>query len=240
MKQLVIGDMHGRFDCVRAIYEREQPDSVVMLGDYVDSHEPLSDQDQYCAVFELLDLREKHIESGRGEFTLLIGNHDFQYLYGDPLLERYSQWDDTRARWANDVFDMLVSKGILQAVHIDKENHTVFSHAGITNTWLRDNNLRLEDLNPLLTSDLEPFRFYRYGPPTGNSPENSCIWVRPDALASDMYRDEDGVKWKQVIGHTPTSQIITGQHLVQCDTLPRQYLIIEDNNYIGVINRAPL
>lgn len=232
MKQLVLGDMHGRFDCVRAIYEREQPDSVVMLGDYVDSHEPISDMDQYCAVFELLDLRDKHIESGRGEFTLLIGNHDFHYLYGDPLRERYTQWDDTRVKWANDVFDMLVERDVLKAVHIDNEHRTVFSHAGITNTWLRENNLRLEDINPLLKSDLEPFRFYRYGPPTGYCVENSPIWVRPNALKSDMYTDEDGVKWRQVVGHTPTPQIVAEQNLVQCDTLPRQYLIIENNNYI--------
>lgn len=232
MKQLVLGDMHGRFDCVRAIYEREQPDSVVMLGDYVDSHEPISDQDQYCAMFELLDLRDKHIESGRGEFTLLIGNHDFHYLYGDPLSERYTQWDDTRVKWANDVFDMLVNKGVLQAVYIDKEHRTVYSHAGITNTWLRNNNLSIEDINSLLQFDLESFRFYRYGPPTGDSVENSPIWVRPDALKSDMYRDEDGVKWRQVVGHTPTPQIVAEQNLVQCDTLPRQYLIIENNNYI--------
>ena len=232
MKQLVLGDMHGRIDCVRVIYEREQPDSVIMLGDYVDSHEPISDQDQYCAVWELLDLRDKHIESGRGDFTLLIGNHDFHYLYGDPLSERYSQWDDTRGRWANDLFGVLVERSVFKVVHIDKEQHTVFSHAGITNTWLHSNNLRLEDVNPLLRSDLEPFRFYRYGPPTGDSIENSPIWVRPDALKSDMYRDEDGVKWRQVVGHTPTPQIVAEQHFVQCDTLPRQYLIIENDNYI--------
>lgn len=231
MKQLVLGDMHGRFDCVRAIYEREQPDSVVMLGDYVDSHEPISDMDQYCAVFELLDLRDKHNESGRGEFTLLIGNHDFHYLYGDPLRERYTQWDDTRVKWANDVFNMLVERDVLKAVHIDKEHRTVFSHAGITNTWLRENNLRLEDINPLLKSDLEPFRFYRYGQHTGYSVENSPIWVRPNALKSDMYTDEDGMKWRQVVGHTPTPQIVAEQNLVQCDTLPRQYLTIENNNY---------
>lgn len=232
MKLLVLGDMHGRIDCVRTIYEREQPDSVIMLGDYVDSHDPISDQDQYCAVWELLDLRDMHIEAGRGEFTLLIGNHDFHYLYGDPLSERYSQWDDTRVKWANDVFDMLVDKDVLKAVYIDKEQRTVFSHAGITNTWLRSYNLRLEDINPLLTSDLEPFRFFKYGPQTGDCPENSCIWVRPNALKSDMYRDEDGVKWRQVVGHTPTPQIVIGQHLVQCDALPHQYLIIENDNYI--------
>lgn len=231
MKQLVLGDMHGRFECVRAIYEKENPDSVIMLGDYVDSHEAISDKEQSCAVDELLNLRDRHIE-GRGEFTLLIGNHDFHYLYGDPLRERYSQWNDFRMRWANDLFVRLVNMSVLKAVYIDKEHHTVFSHAGITNTWLHNNNLRLEDINQLLASDLEPFRFYRYGPPTGDCPENSCIWVRPDALMSDMYRDEDGVKWRQVTGHTPTPHIIAEQHLVQCDTLPRQYLIIENNNYI--------
>lgn len=232
MKQLILGDMHGRFECVRAIYEREQPDSVVMLGDYVDSHEPIPDRDQHRAMLNLLDLRDRHNESCRGEFTLLAGNHDFHYLYGDPLKERYSQWDGSRMVWANDLYGELAERGVLKVVYIDKEHHTVFSHAGITNTWLRNNNIRLEDINRLLASDLEPFRFYRYGPPTGDSIENSPIWVRPNALTNDMYRDEDGVKWRQVIGHTPTPQIVAGQHLVQCDTLPRQYLIIENDNYI--------
>ena len=37
MKRIVIGDPHGRWRSVKKIYDYEQPDEVIILGDYFDS-----------------------------------------------------------------------------------------------------------------------------------------------------------------------------------------------------------
>ena len=34
MKRIVIGDPHGRWGLVKQIYDKEQPDEVIILGDY--------------------------------------------------------------------------------------------------------------------------------------------------------------------------------------------------------------
>ena len=34
MKRIVIGDPHGRWRSVKKIYDYEQPDEVIILGDY--------------------------------------------------------------------------------------------------------------------------------------------------------------------------------------------------------------
>lgn len=35
MKRIVIGDPHGRWRSVKKIYDYEQPDEVIILGDYL-------------------------------------------------------------------------------------------------------------------------------------------------------------------------------------------------------------
>ena len=37
MKRIVIGDPHGRWGYIKQIYDKEQPDEVIILGDYFDS-----------------------------------------------------------------------------------------------------------------------------------------------------------------------------------------------------------
>ena len=82
-KRLVLGDMHGRYEVVHKIYDFEQPDDVIMLGDYVDSHEFISDEDQHEAMKKLCRIRFIHEHTGKGKFIMLMGNHDFHYYYAN-------------------------------------------------------------------------------------------------------------------------------------------------------------
>ena len=78
MKRLVIGDIHGHWEGFKKIYDLENPDEVIMLGDYFDNFHG-SDDSIYECYQNILDLRGEHLALKKGDFKMLIGNHDFQY-----------------------------------------------------------------------------------------------------------------------------------------------------------------
>ena len=96
----------------------------------------------------------------------------------------------------------------------------------------------IEDINDINSINWKSLRFNYYGgfSQTGNQIYSSCIWVRPNALSSDLF-DPD---WTQIVGHTRTiSQKILGFYdkdiaedlndaqIILCDSLPFQYLVEE-------------
>lgn len=232
--------MHGRFDIVQTIYEREQPDEVVCLGDYVDTHDEMSPDKQRDAVLGLLKLCQIHLSKQHGDLTLLMGNHDFHYIVNDPY-ERYSEYDRNTACWYRDLASELISLGIIKAVYLDAVNRIIYSHAGVTNTWLKENQIRLEDINTLLEneSSLDRFKYVETDDPngTGDSKYNSPIWVRPFSLLTDLYEDKSGYVWNQVVGHSPVEYIvgvvpgsdeaipIPDAKVILCDAELREYLV---------------
>lgn len=240
MKRLIISDMHGRFDLVQTIYEREQPDEVFCLGDYVDTHDEISPDKQREAVVRLMKLYQAHVSERRGDFVLLMGNHDFHYIVNDPY-ERYSEYDWNTDCWYRDLANKLISLGIIKVVYLDDVNRTIYSHAGVTNTWLNQNDVGLEDINALLENEesLDRFKYVETDDPngTGDSKYNSPIWVRPFSLLADLYKDDSGYVWKQVVGHSPVEYIvgvvpgsdeaipIPDAKVILCDAELREYLV---------------
>ena len=81
--RLVIGDIHGHIEPFKSIYEKEDPDDVIILGDYFDNFHG-SDKEIVDCFKSILSMQKKH---KKGEFILLIGNHDFHYM---DLTEAYS------------------------------------------------------------------------------------------------------------------------------------------------------
>lgn len=245
-KRIILGDVHGRYDIVESIYNKEQPDEVIVLGDYVDTHEMISDYEQHKSLDNLLILREKHLDTNKGKFILLFGNHDFHYYYDSPMFEQYSGYSYQRAKWATSVFKELIKNNVMQAVYIDKINKTIYSHAGVSNTWLNDNNISIYEINDSLKNNLGyfTFKYGKYYSPTGDNVENSCIWIRPASLLSDMYIDENNEKWTQIVGHTQGFKIqcfnengiskLNDANLILCDCLSYEYLIeyIDENEKI--------
>jgi predicted phosphodiesterase len=201
MKRIVLGDIHGHLDIFEEIYNKENPDEVIVLGDYFDSR-TVKPEDQYSCFEKLLEIRKEHKENKVGKFILLIGNHDFQYMYG----ERYSGYNvGTYLQW-HDKLNELLKKGVLSFAFVDGVNKTVYSHAGITNTWLNkraDQNTHLSYLDKL-NFDKYEFTYGTHFNSYGDDPWNSCIWVRPASLSKDMYVDNNGDLWTQIVGHTQT------------------------------------
>ena len=95
----------------------------------------------------------------------------------------------------------------LKVVWYDYTSRTLYSHAGVTNTWLKEN--RMEGIDLMYLNDPKAinlfslrFSYLDGGDYYGESKYNSPIWVRPSSLLSDMYVDEFGKRWTQIVGHT--------------------------------------
>lgn len=240
IKRLILGDMHGLINIYEAIYHIENSDEVICLGDYVDSFNvPIEEQED--AMHRLMKMKEEHKND---KFTILLGNHDFQYLYGAPQIERYSGFSMFTYQWANKYFNELVDAGKIQIVYVDHVNNIVYSHAGISNTWFNDWKFSsLDDINSIFTEkvggNLEPLRF-NFGEhynAYGDTTWNGCLWIRPKSLSSDMYKDEK--EWRQIVGHTPgyTIRKMNNNNLIIADAIGKstsEYLVqyLDENNNI--------
>ena len=196
-KRLIIGDIHGHIEPFKSIYEKEDPDDVIILGDYFDNFHG-TDKEILDCFKEILKMQKAH---KKGEFILLIGNHDFHYMY---LPENYSGKRKSYEITVSMMLDKCIDENLMQYVYVDKINKTVYSHAGITNSWMSENRLFTDDLNDL--NDLDPrkyvFTFKGGDSGYGDGPYASPIWVRPSTLMDDMYIDMCRSKWTQIVGHT--------------------------------------
>lgn len=196
-KRLVIGDIHGHIEPFKTIYEKEDPDDVIILGDYFDSFHG-SDEEIINCFKTIVEMKKNH---SKGEFVMLIGNHDFHYM---DLSEHYSGKRKSYELAVSTLLDK--ERENLQYFYIDDTNKTVYSHAGIMNAWLSENRLFINDLHDLENIDESKFKFTFRGGDSGfgDGPYASPIWVRPSALVEDMYKDESGWIWTQIVGHTHT------------------------------------
>jgi len=195
-KRVIVGDMHGMFGIVKDIYNLEQPDEFIMLGDYFDSF-TIAPNLQELAYKDLLELRRYHKSLHKGKFIMLIGNHDLHYLTN--YNEKCSGYNNDTAWFASDFVSKGLDDNILVFTYIDDINKTIFTHAGVTQSWFE--KWCYPSLGNINTVELNAFRhigsdWY------GNDKRNSPIWVRPEALESDPYIDNDGYIWSQIFGHT--------------------------------------
>lgn len=266
VKRLVIGDIHGRVDLFSKIYEQEKSVDgsrydVILLGDYLDTHEDISPEQQVDGLKLLLALQKKH-QNEQGKFTMLMGNHDFHYFI-DDIHEHYSGYNVQTHCMANPILVDAVKSHKIKFAYADIQNRTIYSHAGVTNTWI---NTREKVSIPINMIDLAPidsfkFTYGKHFDPYGNDPLNGPLWVRPQSLIKDMYADYDNdihkvVPWTQIVGHTSCKNPIiaredgsqwSGLETVEdwryakfwdIDCLSKGYYMVEEINEDGyVINR---
>ncbi len=220
-KILVFGDIHGR-DIWNEIIEAEQPTLTIFLGDYVVSREDIGEQEQLDNLAQILQYKEEHTN----EVVLLRGNHDceaagYRWARCYPDFESKELFPKERferlTQWAYRLGDIL------------------FSHAGVSRTFLADNGLSIGDLEQ--PGDLNDPRF-GFTPldgydTYGNSVTQTPTWIRPEALLTDMPQG-----LTQVVGHTTQEQVTMeqdhqGNQLWLCDALKNgSYLCIEDGQFV--------
>lgn len=219
-KRIVLGDVHGHFEQVKFAYENENPDEVIILGDYFDSF-VVPPQKQLECIYEINSLRKIHEGIyGKGTFITVMGNHDFHYLTN---LEKYSGWNPETAKLSANILKKMDDNNQLPVIYVDRLNKTIYSHAGVSMSWMkgRCNCYELNEINTLGFNYLK-FTYQEGGNSFGSSKYNSPIWIRPMSLIDDMYIDKYGEKWTQVVGHTHSmfSDVFYNE-----DNIPELYVI---------------
>lgn len=243
MRIIFIADIHSR-DIWKKIIEKETFDLVIFGGDYVSTHERnISEEDQINNLKEILNYKEENSDT----VILLRGNHDLQHL-GYDWAECSGLFPEVQD-WMSETGNMKRFLKDTQWVYV--YNNIVFSHAGISNTWL--DSIRLKDKSDLNNiNKLKPTKNFGFLPDSpwdysGNSITQSCVWIRPQALMKNAL-----VGYTQVVGHTPVAKIVNTKEYNKdtdiwlCDALPYEYLVIDgdtieskyvDKPVIGLRNR---
>ena len=222
-KIVVLGDIHGRA-IWKDIIAKERPDQVIFLGDYVSTHENISEEDQVENLKEILKYKDEHPET-----ILLRGNHDMQHLDYD--------WAGCSGYFPGVAMEMenLKDEFLAKTQWIHVMGDTVFSHAGVSTKWLAANNLKIEDINALEPSKLFGFSLSDPEDIDGSSPEQPPTWIRPWTLAGVMISG-----YHQVVGHTEMKHCVNLMdsngflnYLWLCDALDNGfYLLIENGVFI--------
>jgi hypothetical protein len=175
-------------------------DLVIFMGDYFDdwnsdTHWSDHNSDPISNFEDIMKFYKDHVTITK----VLIGNHDLAYLTEDITISGH------QLKHAVDIKDVLEKHldDLLIATNIDG---TVYSHAGLSKTWVTDNyseeNPDINDLiNKLNTTFhhriFKPFEFnFMTFDRSGDDPKQGPLWIRPQSLSTDM------VFRSQVVGHT--------------------------------------
>lgn len=180
-------------------------DKVIFLGDYIDGFVE-SDQDMLYCLEKVIELKKLY----KDKIILLLANHEFSYL-GYPCSGHRFHIEDK----INNILSE--NKHLFQICYAI--NDVIFSHAGLTNSWINkylnhslddiyikknhDKNFEIQRLVSFINNNLldlsEVGRYRSNGTQTGSG---SCIWVDKRELLEDNL-----LNCHQVIGHTPVKSI---------------------------------
>jgi hypothetical protein len=234
MRRIIIGDPHGRWGFVKQIYDKEQPDEVIILGDYFDSFD-IDVYTQRESYEHIIELRKEHLKKYHRGFVMLIGNHDMHYM--DEKFGRCSGWNALSASVAGYPLCRDWDREILQMCYIDEVNKTIYSHAGVSMNWFIKWCTSLGNINTLETKAFA-FTYRDGGDAYGSSTYSSPLWLRPEGLQNSMYVDNDGVVWNQIFGHTqvdaPFHWKTNGADFYGIDCIWKHYLVeeLDDNRKV--------
>lgn len=225
MKILAIGDIHGKNIWEELKYLIDEYDKFIFIGDYFDSFD-IKPIIQLHNFNNIIEFKIKYFD----KVDLLIGNHDYHYF--PTVDENYSGYQSVmRFDFQNSLYSAY-NDNMLSICKI--YNNYLFSHAGLTKTWLQYNNI---DTNNLETSINELFYYFpkqfgflmgRNFSEYGDDVTQGPLWVRPNSLMKDGISD-----YVQIVGHTSkqninryTQKII----IIDCLDYKKQYLSIDLNS----------
>ena len=238
MKTVIIGDIHGHDSWKQVVAQEHDADRFIFVGDYFDSFTVTG----VVQIHNFKEIIEFKTTSLYHDVILLIGNHDYHYFpeIGDSSTSGYQS---TLAPSIKQVIGE--NKQHLQMGY--KLDDIVCTHAGLSSEWLDDTFVdwnvdnMIDKLNELF--QYQPtkvgYRSYKqvgdivYGSSGfGGETFQGPIWIRPKALMEANY-DTLRTQIRQVVGHTTRKQIdiegkATGGRYYFIDTMPREYLIVND------------
>lgn len=222
-KYLIIPDVHGRTFWQEAANLINDVERVIFLGDYLDPYpwERINSKQAICQFKEIIKFSKNH----PGKVILLLGNHDCAYCYNFGNASRY---DYENEREIKQLFD--------DNIHLFRlwylgNNGCLFSHAGVTNYWLKI-NLKCKDMEEFIfksDNQIIPY-LWKISPYRGGyDDKGSIIW-------SDVREFDREETFYQVFGHTQLEQnpIITDKWA--CLDIRRCFLIDTETKEITESN----
>lgn len=228
MKTIFLGDTHGR-SLWKDIVTKEAPDRVVFIGDYFDSFD-IGSAEQQFNFQDIITFKENN----ECEVIMLVGNHDYHYYPGG---ETYSGYQHGAAPAIRQLLED--NKHHLQMCY--QLDDILCSHAGIGHNWLVEQERYESGSIADFVNDIwnyKPNRFIFYGlDPYGDSKTQTPIWIRPLSLMSgnkDTFLKRDYI---QIVGHTQVRKIdidgkASGGRYYLIDAIDiGQYLIYEDGKF---------
>lgn len=253
MKNIYIGDIHGRDVWKQIVEKHDDADNIVFIGDYFDSFD-ISGIEQLRNVQEIVEFKKERELDPTKKVYLLIGNHDIHYWPGVKDRGSTSGFQSTMMfqfeqffRENGDMFQMSVSLGTTI-------NRRLCTHAGVSYKFLKDVGYWTHDykdesnisdfLNDLFKHKPNEFTFNSYadrymgfvdgyGDDEGQSP----IWIRPRSLQRSNKNTDLKKMYVQIVGHTQQNHIdikgkTTGGKYYYIDTLPSgEYLVEVDGEF---------
>lgn len=224
MKIIALGDTHGRNRWKEIIKQHPDADRIIFLGDYFDSFNIPFDK-QWNNFLDIIKFKQENLD----KVVLLFANHEYHYMTRFSS-DRYSGHQLQYAGKIEKILEACIEQDLLKIAHM--EVGFLFTHAGVTKTWLEDNKLAPGGVAAMINSAFKTRpQIFRFTPSTGldnygDSITQTPIWVRPRALLSDLPEG-----YRQVVGHThqPKGIDVSGK-VIFIDTLEygNEYLIIND------------
>lgn len=226
-KILIIPDVHGTREWIKAKNMINKCDYIVALGDWFDNHKDKdwNEVNQIDNLKEFFEFKNKY----SNKIYSCLGNHDMHYLF-NYYGERYSGYQRDKA-WNIREF---LEKNCDQFKVAARIDDVVFSHAGISAAWMKNKGYKtFEEMNTDIIKDtttrsdrFQDLRFYSNGECDlyGNEPTQTPVWIRPEAL---WGLDGDNLYFPhQIVGHTCYKDLYspylredigTGRWLLCCD-----------------------
>lgn len=226
-KYLIIPDVHGRTFWQEAKELINDVERVIFLGDYLDpySYEGISREQAIIQFREIIRFKKDNPE----KVILLLGNHDCAYCYdfGDASRYDYMNEDTIKGLFKDNI-------DLFKLWHLGTGG-CLFSHAGITNDWLKYSlvcNIQefiSGEYEEDLISHLWEVSFMR----GGWNKTGSLIW-------SDVREGDRESTFYQIFGHTQLEQdpYITDKYA--CLDVRRCFLIDTETKKITESNGTEL
>jgi len=202
---LVIGDIHGSKFWKNIVNQHLDEDYIVFVGDYVDSHNAMSNTKMLKNLLDIIKFKEKYPD----KVKLLLGNHDIHYYFLNSSY-RGSGFNFDMMFEFNTIFKN--KKHLFQVAFM--YNNTIVSHAGITNRLYQsvesdykdaldlgwgdgDEHNTIADKFNFLFNISSKYLFYIGDERGGLDPFSGIFWAGMKELCEDYL-----VGYNQVIGHT--------------------------------------
>jgi hypothetical protein len=233
---LVVSDPHIRWRELEAIIQKENPDTVIVLGDFFDSHLEiglgLKEQREMASWLATRLSLDRGIVGARYDFRAIKGNHDLPYCYPNSFLDcpGFTEAKDLEIKQVmrGDDWDKMYDFLIL--------DDYLLTHAGLHSVFIPSGVKSIEDVEKWLPKSLEqahklrrenvPHWIYNQGWRMGQSNFGGIFWCDAD----NEFVPHPNIK--QMFGHTHQETIkdFGGKRNICIDTFLREYIIVSNGN----------